>query len=456
LTVLARTNEFYYLHPSFGYYFEQFYLEPHGLVYKMMTLPPNTLLPPLPDKNQIAENETFWARAAAQEFAPIKNAAAPPDSNAPRSWGERWLDKFHVAREPNWMAVLAGVFYSRSLDFWGVELQHAGELEKAAARFDDALKLNPGNVVAQTNLRFNQTLRAGRTEPVDLSKTTPDQLGKYQTWSDLLNANGPFDEPSFCFENGVNLAAGNGYFRQAVASFDRVRELAPDNLPARFWLGQIYLMAHLPERALEVLRDPLAHPEKFSLVETNETQLHVLAAAAYFQQTNFTRGSELLETEIARHPADNKLLASATQAYLMRGLFANALGVIDRRLRLVPDDPAWLYTKGYVSIQLKNYETAITVLSRVLAMQTNNNDALFNRAIANLDSEHLDAARADYLRLQRSYRNSFQVAYGLGEIAWRQHDTNEAVRNYAIYLANANTNSGEAKTVLERLRELKK
>jgi tetratricopeptide (TPR) repeat protein len=182
----------------------------------------------------------------------------------------------------------------------------------------------------------------------------------------------------------------------------------------------------------------------------------VLAAAAYFEETNFTRGSELLETEIARHPADNDLLSSATQAYLMRGLFGNALGVIDRRLRLVPDDPAWLYTKGYVSIQLKNYETAITVLSRVLTMQTNNNDALFNRAIANLDSDHLDAARADYLRLQRSFSNSFQIAYGLGEIAWRQHDTNEAVRNYAIYLANANTNSGEAKSVLERLRELKK
>jgi tetratricopeptide (TPR) repeat protein len=456
LAMLARTNEFYYLHPSFGYYFEQFYLEPHGLVYKMMTLPADTLLPPLPDKNQIAENETFWARAAAQEFAPIKHAAAPPAPNAPRSWGERRLDTFHVPREPNNTAVLAGIFYSRSLDFWGVELQRAGELEKASARFDDALKLNPGNVVAQINLRFNQTLRAGRTVPVDLSKITTDQFGKYQTWSDVLNANGPFDEPSFCFENGVNLAAGNGYFRQAIASFDRVRELVPDNLPARLWLGQIYLMARQPERTLEVLRDPLAHPEKFSLVETNETQLHVLAAAAYLQETNFTRGSELLETEIALHPADNDLLAAAAQAYLVRGLFDKALGVIDRRLGLVPDDPAWLYSKGYVSIQLKNYDAAITALSRVLAVQTNNDSALFNRAIANLDSDRLDAARADYLRLQRSISNSFQVAYGLGEIAWRQHDTNEAVRNYRIYLANANTNSGEAKTVLERLRELKK
>jgi lipoprotein NlpI len=122
----------------------------------------------------------------------------------------------------------------------------------------------------------------------------------------------------------------------------------------------------------------------------------------------------------------------------------------------VPDDPAWIYSKGYISIQLKNYDAAIAALSRVLAIQTNNESALFNRAIANLDGGRLGAARADYLRLQQTYSNAFQVAYGLGEIAWRQHDTNEAVRNYAIYLANADTNSGEARTVLERLRELKK
>ena len=162
------------------------------------------------------------------------------------------------------------------------------------------------------------------------------------------------------------------------------------------------------------------------------------------------------EAPIVLLRADNDLLAAAAQAYLVRGLFDNALGVIDRRLKLVPDDPAWLYSKGYVSIQLKNYDAAIAALSRVLAVQTNNDSALFNRAIANLDSDRLDAARADYLRLQRSFSNSLQVAYGLGEIAWRQHDTNEAVRNYRIYLANADTNGGEAKTVLERLRELKK
>ncbi len=455
MALLARTNDLYYLQPSFGYYFEQFYLEPHGLVYKLKTLPADTLLPPPPDKNLIAENETFWTQTAAPALAPVERAAAPPDPNAPRSWGERWLDKFHVPREPDPMAALAGAYYSRSLDFWGVELQRAGELEKAAAHFDTALKLNPDNVVAQINLDFNKTLRAGGTAAVDLSKTTTDQFGNYHSWSEVLDANGPFDEPSFCFESGVILAGGNSYFRQAVASFDRVRQLDPDNLPARLWLGRIYVLARLPQRALDVLRDPLAHPEKFSLVETNETELHLIAAAADFQETNYTRGAELLDAEMALHPDDNDLFAAATQAYMMHGLFTNALQMIDRKLKSAPDNPAWLYSKGYVAIQLKDYNAAIAALTRVLEIQTNNTDALFNRAIANLDSDRLDAARADYLRLQQTYTNTFQIAYGLGEIAWRQHDTNEAVRNYAIYLANADTNSSEAQTVIERLRELK-
>jgi hypothetical protein len=130
LTMLSKTNELYYLHPSFGYYFEQFYQEPHGLVYKLKILPEDTLLPPLPDKNQIAENEAFWARVETQAFAPIKRAVTPPDPNAPRSWGERLLNKFHVPREQNQNAILAGTFYSRSLNFWGVQLQRAGESGK--------------------------------------------------------------------------------------------------------------------------------------------------------------------------------------------------------------------------------------------------------------------------------------------------------------------------------------
>jgi tetratricopeptide (TPR) repeat protein len=183
----------------------------------------------------------------------------------------------------------------------------------------------------------------------------------------------------------------------------------------------------------------------------------MLAAAAYFQKNDLARSTQLLETEIARHPDDPNLANAAVQAYLNHGLFTNALAIIDHQLKLAPDDPDWLFNRGNVSFQLKAYDDAIDAFTRVLATLTNNPSVLLNRALACLDSGRLDAARADYKTLQQSFTNSFQiqVAFNLGEIAWRQHDTNEVIRNYKLYLASANTNTDEATNVIRRLRELK-
>ncbi len=454
LTMLAKSNELDYLHPSYGYYFEQFYQEPHGLVYKLKTLPEDSLLPPLPDKNQIAGNEAFWSRAETQAFAPIKRAVTPPDPNAPLSWGEQLLNQLQMPREQNQNAILVGIFYSRSLDFWGVQLQRANELEKAAAAFTLAKELNPDNVAAQINLQFNQSLRAGKSVPVDQSIVTRDQFGKYHDWNEVVNANGPFDEPSFCLAEGIHMAEQK-CFRQAVAPLARVRELAPDNLTARLWLGRIYVTSRLPDRALEALRDPLEQPDRFSLAKINATELNIIAAAAYFMKNDFTRATHLLETEIALHPDDNNLLNATVQAYLSHGLFTNALAVIDRQLKLAPNDPNWLFGRGYTCFQMRAYDDAVAALTRALQLQTNNLNARFYRAVACLNSGRLDEARTDYKTLQPSFTNSFMIAYGLGEIAWRQHDTNEAIRNYKLYLANANTNTDEATNVIQRLRELK-
>ncbi|MGD0744564.1 MAG: tetratricopeptide repeat protein [Verrucomicrobiota bacterium] len=454
LTTLAATNELYYLHPSFGYYFEQFYLEPHGLVYKLKLLPRDTLLPPPPDQNQIAENEAFWSRVAANAFPSIEREIAPARSGAPEELGQRLLARLHVVREQNPNAVAAGAFYSRDLDFWGVQLQRAGELKKAAACFELAQKLNPDNVVAQINLQFNQALRAGRTVPIDPSKVTSDSFGKYHDWKEVISACGPFDEPSFCFSDGVLLAKDNLLVRQAAAPLARACELDPDYLPVRLLLAQLYLFSRLPDRALEVLHDPLTQPQKFSLTDSNSAGLNVLAAGAYLQKTNLAQGTRLLELEITRHPGDNDLLGATVQAFVTRGLLTNALAITDRRLAAAPDDPAGLFEKGYVYMQLLDYDDATAAFTRVLALQTNNTNARFNRAIAYLDSGKLDAARADYRQLQQTFTNSVPVAYGLGEIAWRKHETNEAIRNYKVYLANANTNTAEATNVILRLREL--
>ncbi len=454
ITQLTKSNAVYYANPSFGYYFEQLYMEPHGLIYRLNDLPTNNLVPPPPDKSLIAENESFWSQAVPSVSPGIKTALNPPDYNFPANFFDWVLMHLHATVDPNPNPIYAGTFYSRSLNFWGVQLQRAGQLDLAATAFNTAFNLNPENVTATINLAFNKNLRAGSAEVVNISEVTADQFGRYRDWNQVLNANGPFDETSFCFQNGVLLVRG-GLIRQAIAPFNRVRQLSTNNLPTRLWLAQLYLFNRMPDLALEALHDPLADLRRFGLTEKNSTQPNILASAANFQKNNLSRGVEILEAEINRHPDDDNLLTAATQAYFMRGLYTNALRVIDRKLAQAPDAPQWLFGKGYANIQLKAYPQAITALTRVLEISTNDPTARFNRALAYLQSDRLNEARDDYAKLLSAYTNSYQVAFGLAEVAWRQHATNEAIRNYQLYLANAPTNSIESKTVRERLTQLR-
>jgi tetratricopeptide (TPR) repeat protein len=452
---LSQSNTICYLNPSFGYYFELFYLEPHGLVYELKKLPKDTLSPPALPTNLIVENQKFWT-GFREEIAPrIKSAIVPYDPTVhlnPANW---LIMHLHGLGDPNPNALLVANLYSRSLDYWGVELQRAGQLPAAAECFANAQKINPDNVSSAINLEFNQSLQAGTNTTVDLNRVNTDQFGKYRNWNTILNANGPFDEPSFVFANAIILAQG-GYLRQAIAPFQRVRQLAPDNLPARLWLAQLYLLNRLPTPAAEALQDPLKEPRRFGLNETNSTELNVLAAASHFQKNETADGIRLMEQEISRHPDDPNLLTTAAQAFFIQGLYTNALRVIERHLTQTPDDPQWLFGKGYANLQISNYSQAITTFTRVMEISTNNPTARFNRAFAYLQSDRLNDARADYAALQSTYTNAFQVAYGLAEVAWRQQQTNETIRNYLIYLANAPTNAAELTLVRNRLKQLQK
>jgi tetratricopeptide (TPR) repeat protein len=462
LNLLAQSNNICYLNPSFGYFFEIFYPEPHGLVYTLRKIPETNLLPPPLTAGLLAENRKFWTQFMEEDLGRISNAltiynpADHMDSMSSPGWYANWiLMHLHSQSDANPNATFVANLYSRALDYWGVQELRAGQITNALDYFTAAKLLNPENATASINLEFNRALQAGTPYQIDPARADADQFGKYRDWNAVLNGNGPFDEPSFVFANAVLLAQG-GYSRQAIAQFARVRQLAPENLPARLWLAQLYLMNRLPAPALEALQDPLATPNRFGLYPTNSTELNVLAAAAQFQKNDVPAGIDLLERELNEHPNDNTLFTSVAQAYFLHGLYTNALHVINRRLAQNPDDPQWLFGKGYAFLQMSNYIPAITAFTRVMEISTNDPTARFNRALAYLQTEQLDNARADYTALQGVYTNSFQVAYGLGEVAWRQHHTNDAIRNYQLFLANAPTNTAELPTVRDRLKQLQK
>src|SRR5256885_1791216 len=77
----------------------------------------------------------------------------------------------HLRNEPDRNAQLIASYYSRALDYWAVEAQKSGKLEKAGVDFERALKLNPGNLVAQINLECNRNVQAGRKAAAQITKS---------------------------------------------------------------------------------------------------------------------------------------------------------------------------------------------------------------------------------------------------------------------------------------------
>ncbi len=457
LAFLSRTNDIYYLHPSFGYYFEAFYGEPHGLLYKLKLLPADTLVPPPPDKDLIAENQTFWKTARADDLAPLAEALAPSDSRSSETFVSAQLDRLHVPREMDVTAALLGSYCSRSLDFWGVELQRLGDLTDAAAKFREALELNTNNLAAQINIEVNDDLAAGRHlsadpfSPVAINRFGDDNL------LEILNQDGPVDDPAFCFKFGESLAQLNGFYCQAVAPLKRACQLDPDYLPARFSLARVYGMHHLPDLMFETLRAPDSHSDQSS--DADYRQLNLLLSAAYFQKNDLANGSRLLELVVSQNPTNQPLLTTIRQIYMNRGMFSNAMAVADMQLRFSADDSSFLTVRGYLDNQLSRYEEAIATLKHALEIQKENTNALFQLANAYFGAGNLDAARTNFESLQQTRTNSPQLAFCLAEIALRQHNTNEAIRNIEIYLPQAPTNTppgrAQAQLMEERLRQLK-
>jgi tetratricopeptide (TPR) repeat protein len=453
MTQVARSNAIYYLHPSFGYYFEQFYSQPVGLLYELKFYPTNALNAPLPTPAQFRENEDFWKAAESKAVEPVAALASQPEESQGSSFTRRLMELAHLKQETNAQASTVAAYYSHALNYYGVQLQKSGRLDEAMHYFTRAQELNPDNIVAKLNLEYNGTLRAGKGAPFKLSKSVEDQFGKYRNWGQVISLNGPFDEPSFCYELGRVFAKGELY-RQAAQQFDRVKTLAPGNLAARLWLAQLYNLWQMPDQVLAAVAEIRAQPNLLPLTATNQVELVYLEASAQFARTNNQIAEGILEAAKARYPEDQRLLSAAVQIYLTYKRYSNALATVEEQLRLAPDDLAALGNKGYLCLQLNAFADAIPPLSRVLAVQTNNYSAMFNRAIACLQSGNFDAAQSDYQTLHKVFPAACQVYYGLGEIAYRKKDTNAAIIYYQLYRSNSIPSSEESKLVSARLVEL--
>lgn len=434
---LAVSGEVYYIQPSFGYFFEAVYREPHKLLFRVREYDPEAVTPPAMTESVIEMNLAFW-----RELEPHLKSVSRL-----------------VEREYNDALVIGG-WYSRNLNTWGAELQRAARQEEAETSFALAANLNPENVAALINLRYNERLRTG-TEPsssLDVPDSVAELINQYRTWSAMLQANGTIDEPAHLFDLGEKFAEG-GNNRQAALQFLRVLELQPTNLAAQLWLANMYLLGDAPDFALEIVKSVEEQKGVRNLSMNDMVEIRRIEALARVRKGETDEAERILNTMLERFPLASSVLDSLFYVYFSSGQLTNALGTIEKQLELDPDKVSTLVNQGALYVELREYERALPPLDRALEIDSQNRNALLNRAIARMQSGQFKAALEDYETLEELVSPSYVVYYGKGEIAYKTGDTAEAIKNYARFLKLAPANAGsklgeEIETVKARMKEL--
>jgi tetratricopeptide (TPR) repeat protein len=134
--------------------------------------------------------------------------------------------------------------------------------------------------------------------------------------------------------------------------------------------------------------------------------------------------------------------------------YTNALAAANQALQLKPLDPDALFWKGCSLMLLKDYGGAIPLLNQSLTAQTNSRTAM-TLAFTHVQLGNLDAARQAYECAAQSATNASQAYFHLAQFAYRQNDTNAAIKYIELYRSNTPPNLLDARLVDYILAELR-
>ena len=277
---LMQSNRVFYVHPSFGYFFEWFYQQPAGLVFEMQTIPADTYSAPKLTAEIIAQNEKVW-----DEFTPEIDALRQTGETRASSLVRTVEKKLFLERGvPNQIKLLRE-WYSLSLNTWGVQLQRNARLPEAQRRFEQALGLNANNWAARMNLFSNTNLQSGTAMSLSGVGTLTGQIGRLDYLKSIMSRWGPLDEPNACYLLGYGYDQSR-LRRQAMQQFNRAHELAPEVLAPEFALAEIYSRCRLTNLAAATLKHLHEEIDPLPDATNGAVQLALLEAHIRSVQTN--------------------------------------------------------------------------------------------------------------------------------------------------------------------------
>ncbi len=443
---ISEQRPIYYLHPSFGYFFDSFEMLPRGIVYQLRRLGNTSLSGSVLSPAEIQQGEKFWQELRTRELDRLVREIPPPEFATPGS-------KMRV-QTPT-LVMYVGRLYSQALDYFGVALQVAGQMKAAVPYFDLALKLDPYNASAMLNRDFNQYWQAGAKEPFKISEEVIKRLAAIGGgWPGALSACGPVEEPAVCQEIARMFYSAN-QSRQAGQYLERVLHYQPTNTAAWTIYPSLAVNAGLPDLAVAKVAELRASPLAARLTPSQQSELNVAEAGAYAARGDVERAEKLLRAEQARSPGEVGPWRTLIEIYLSGGRLTNALALADEQLKAQPRNVETLVDAAVIRARLGRTKDAIADLDRALEIDPKDQYARLNRARFHAAIGNYDAAQKDFEEL-RSMRSSFGVvtAMGLADLQDRKKNPREALRLYRQLLKSLPEGAPERRQVEERIKQI--
>jgi tetratricopeptide (TPR) repeat protein len=441
---LTQNNRVFYLHPSFGYFFESFYLESCGTVAELKSYSPKAITPPALTTDNISLNERFW-----NDFTPRLDALQRTGDKTKNRALQNIEKNLHLEAVVSGQAQLLREWYAVALNCWGIALQRAGRLPEAERRFSQATALDPKNWTARANLFCNTNLQAGKALSLADVGNLASEFRTIQNISLFLGRYGPVDEPSFCFLLG-NACVQANLPRQALINLERSAALAPLVPAPQLALANLYARFSLGDQSMQAIsrvRELMKKSPDYPLVDL---ELSLLEAGVDASRTNTQHSMKVLQSLLDRYPGDTKVEGHVLKAYVSLGNLTNAELVASNLISRQPQEIGFQLTKSGILIRTGRAAEAIPLLNHILAI-TNSLPAKINRAIAYLQITNVAAAKADYLELQKAEADPFLVNFGLAEVALRESNTNLAVSYFTSSLSNTPSGSIQWQAIRKRL-----
>jgi tetratricopeptide (TPR) repeat protein len=268
--------------------------------------------------------------------------------------------------------------------------------------------------------------------------------------------------------------------------FERCLELAPNDPVAELDLAKTFIDMGLVDAGLNLIglihEHAAANPQ--DLARLDPLDLVRAEATAHAEKSDFAQADRLLTAAHDKNPKDEYFCGVMADFYQKIGYsllrqsggdaakerdaakwFQKSLTACDERLQLLngpmqvtakaQEIPKVNLQKAETQMMLKQYDEAIATLTAMVRQDPDNPVPLLNRAISELQSNRLDAAKKDYLALEKMVPEpSHMIYYGLGQIAQKQNDKAAEIRYDKLYLQYAPANTAEFTNVTQQLHKL--